>query len=96
MSELFLLETKKTHGVIVSVTSVRVTPDLSLAHAYLSIFPSEKAADLLKNINNNVKSIRYDLGKRIAKQLRIIPDLRFHLDDSLDYIENIDRLLKND
>jgi ribosome-binding factor A len=96
LSELFLLETKKTHGVIVSVTSVRVTPDLSLAHAYLSIFPSEKAADLLKNINNNVKSIRYDLGKRIAKQLRIIPDLRFHLDDSLDYIENIDRLLKND
>jgi ribosome-binding factor A len=96
LSELFLLETKKTHGVIVSVTSVRVTPDLSLAHAYLSIFPSEKAADLLKNINDNVKSIRYDLGKRIAKQLRIIPDLRFHLDDSLDYIENIDRLLKND
>jgi ribosome-binding factor A len=96
LSELFLLETKKTHGVIVSVTAVRVTPDLSLAHAYLSIFPSEEAADLLKNINNNVKSIRYDLGKRIAKQLRIIPDLRFHLDDSLDYIENIDRLLKND
>ncbi|MDK2968908.1 MAG: ribosome-binding factor [Bacteroidota bacterium] len=96
LSELFLLETKKTHGVIVSVTAVRVTPDLSLAHAYLSIFPSEEAADLLKNINDNVKSIRYDLGKRIAKQLRIIPDLRFHLDDSLDYIENIDRLLKND
>lgn len=96
LSELFLLETKKTHGVIVSVTGVRVTPDLSLAHAYLSIFPSEEAADLLKNINDNVKSIRYDLGKRIAKQLRIIPDLQFHLDDSLDYIENIDRLLKND
>jgi ribosome-binding factor A len=96
LSELFLLETKKTHGVIVSVTNVRVTPDLSLAHAYLSIFPSENAADLLKNINDNAKSIRYDLGKRIAKQLRIIPDLRFHLDDSLDYIENIDRLLKND
>lgn len=96
LSELFLLETKKTHGVIVSVTNVRVTPDLSLAHAYLSIFPSENAVDLLKNINDNAKSIRYDLGKRIAKQLRIIPDLRFHLDDSLDYIENIDRLLKND
>jgi ribosome-binding factor A len=96
LSELFLLETKKTHGVIVSATSVRVTPDLSLAHVYLSIFPSENASDLLKNINDNVKSIRYDLGKRIAKQLRIIPDLRFHLDDSLDYIENIDRLLKND
>jgi ribosome-binding factor A len=96
LSELFLLETKKTHGVIVSVTTVRVTPDLSLAHAYLSIFPSEKANDLLKNINDNVKLIRYDLGKRVGKQLRIIPELQFHLDDSLDYIENIDRLLKND
>jgi ribosome-binding factor A len=79
LSELFLLETKKTHGVIVSVTAVRVTPDLSLAHAYLSIFPSEEAADLLKNINDNVKSIRYDLGKRIAKQLRIIPICGFIL-----------------
>ena len=68
LSELFLLETKKTHGVIVSVTSVRVTPDLSLAHAYLSIFPSEKAADLLKNIRNGLWSVAADaVHKWIAR-----------------------------
>lgn len=95
LSEIFLLETKKMHGVLISVTGVRVSPDLGLAHAYLSIFPSEKSAELLKNINENVKSVRYELGKRVGKQLRIIPELMFHLDDSLDYIENIDKLLKD-
>ena len=73
-----------------------VSPDLGIAHAYLSIFPSEKSEILITNINDNVKSLRYDLGKRVGKQLRVIPELTFHLDDSLDYIENIDRLLKND
>jgi ribosome-binding factor A len=74
---------------------VRVSPDLSVAHAYLSIFPSEKAEELVKNINENVKSVRYDLGKRVGKQLRVIPELKFHVDDSLDYIEHIDQLLKD-
>lgn len=96
LSEIFLLETKKTSGVLVSVTNVRVSPDLGMAHAYLSIFPSEKGDELVKNINENVKSVRFELGKRVGKQLRIIPELVFHLDDSLDYIENIDSLLKND
>lgn len=96
LSEIFLLETKKMHGVLVSVTNVRVSPDLGMAHAYLSIFPSDKGDELLANINENVKAVRYDLGKRVGKQLRIIPELVFHLDDSLDYIENIDKLLKND
>lgn len=96
MSQLFLEETRKTRGVIISVTHVRVSPDLSVAHVYLSIFPPEKAEELLKNIMENVKSIRYDLGTRIGKQLRIVPDLVFHLDDSLDYIEKIDKLLKNE
>lgn len=96
LSEIFLLETKKMHGVFISVTNVRVSPDLGIAHAYLSIFPSENAEMLITNINDNVKSLRYDLGKRVGKQLRVIPELTFHLDDSLDYIENIDRLLKND
>ncbi|HOV70886.1 MAG TPA: 30S ribosome-binding factor RbfA [Dysgonamonadaceae bacterium] len=95
LSELFLTETKKTRGVIISVTHVRISPDLSVAHVYLSIFPSEKAHELLKNITDNVKTIRYDLGTRIGKQVRIVPELIFHLDDSLDYIDNIDRLLKN-
>jgi len=82
-------------GVFISVTNVRVSPDLSVAHAYLSIFPSEKAEELVKNINENVKSVRYDLGKRVGKQLRVIPELKFHVDDSLDYIEHIDQLLKD-
>ncbi|HBT86448.1 MAG: 30S ribosome-binding factor RbfA [Fermentimonas sp.] len=96
LSELFLLETKKMPGILISVTSVRVTPDLSIAHANLSVFPSEKGEEIVKNINENVKSVRYDLGKRLKNQLRIIPELNFHIDDSLDYIENIDRLLKDD
>ncbi|MBF6627721.1 MAG: 30S ribosome-binding factor RbfA [Proteiniphilum sp.] len=96
LSEIFLLDTKKMHGVFISVTNVRVSPDLGIAHAYLSIFPAEKANELIVNINENVKTIRYDMGKRLAKQLRVIPELTFHLDDSLDYIENIDRLLKDD
>ncbi len=83
-------------GVFISVTNVRVSPDLGIAHAYLSIFPSERSEELIANINGNVKSVRYELGKRVGKQLRVIPELTFHLDDSLDYIENIDRLLKND
>lgn len=94
LSEIFLLETKKMQGVLVSVTNVRVSPDLGMAHAYLSIFPSEKGGELLRNINENVKSVRFELGKRVGKQLRVVPELNFHLDDSLDYIENIDKLLK--
>ncbi len=96
LSEIFLLDTKKMHGVFISVTNVRVSPDLGVAHAYLSIFPPDKAKELIVNINENVKTIRFDMGKRVAKQLRVIPELTFHLDDSLDYIANIDRLLKDD
>ena len=95
LSEIFLLETKKMQGVLISVTAVRTSPDLGLAHAYLSIFPSERGAELLINITENVKTLRYELGKRIGKQLRVVPELKFHLDDSLDYIENIDKLLGN-
>ncbi len=96
LSEIFLLETKKMPGVLISVTNVRVSPDLGIAHAYLSIFPSERSDELINNINDNVKSVRYNLGKRVGKQLRVVPELNFHLDDSLDYIDNIDRLLNND
>ena len=95
LSDIFLLETKKMHGILISVTQVRVSPDLGLAHAYLSFFPSEKGPELLGNINENIKQIRFDLGKRVGKQLRVVPNLVFYLDDSLDYMENIDNLLKN-
>lgn len=83
------------HGVLVSVTRVKVSPDLSICTAYLSIFPSEKAEELLDNIAGNEKGIRFELGRRVHNQLRIIPELRFFLDDSLDYIDHIDELLKS-
>ena len=82
------------HGIMVSVTRCRVSPDLSICTAYLSVFPSEKGEEILKNINRNEKTIRYELGTRIRNQVRIIPELRFFIDDSLDYIERIDELLK--
>ncbi|GAB6012793.1 30S ribosome-binding factor RbfA [Viscerimonas tarda] len=96
LGDIFLLQTKQTHGVLISVSSVRISPDLGLAKAYLSIFPSEKGAELLKNIKANIKAIRYDLGQRLGKQLRIVPELAFYIDDSLDYLENIDKLLQSD
>ena len=95
LGEIFLLEAKKMQGVLISVTSVRVSPDLGIAHAHLSVFPSEKAEELVSNINENVKTVRYNLGKRLRNQLRVIPKLTFHVDDSLDYIDNIDQLLKD-
>ena len=72
---------------------LRISPDLSICTAYLSIFPSAKSEELLSNIKANEKSIRYELGRRVHNQLRIIPELRFFLDDSLDYIDHIDELL---
>ena len=94
LSEIFLLQTKAMHGVIVSVSTVRISPDLSVARVYLSIFPSNKAEELIKNVNANMKAVRYELGTRVRHQLRIIPELKFFIDDSLDYIEKIDALLK--
>lgn len=91
---MFLLQTKATHGLLVSVSTVRISPDMSVCRVYLSVFPSEKSKEVVDNINNNVKSVRYELGKRLRFQLRIIPELRFFVDDSLDYIEHIDELLK--
>ncbi len=79
---------------MVSVTKCRISPDLSICTAYLSIFPSDKGEEIVKNVNANVKTIRYELGTRVRNQLRIIPELRFFIDDSLDYIEHIDELLK--
>ncbi len=96
LGEIFLLQTKAMPGVLVSVSGVRISPDLSVAKAYLSIFPSEKGKELLANIKTNVKAIRYDLGQRLGKQLRIIPELVFYIDDSLDYLENIDKLLNTE
>ena len=94
LSEIFLLHTKAMPGILVQVSAVRISPDMSIARVYLSIFPSEKGEEMVKNINNNMKSIRYELGTRVRHQLRIIPELKFFVDDSLDYIEKMDSLLK--
>lgn len=94
LSEIFLLQTKSMHGVLVSVSIVRISPDMSYARVYLSIFPSERGEEIVKNINDNMKSIRFELGNRVRHQLRIIPELKFFVDDSLDYAAHIDELLK--
>lgn len=96
LSEIFRQQTAKTHGVIVSVSAVRVSPDLSVARAYLSVFPSSKAPELMESINRSAKTIRYELAQKVRYQLRKTPELSFYLDDSLDYIENIDSLLAED
>ena len=94
LSELFLLQTKAMHGVMVSVSNCRVSPDLSYCNVYLSVFPSDKAKDIVDNIAATGRTVRYDLGQRLRYQLRIIPELRFFVDDTLDYMEHIDELLK--
>lgn len=94
LSEIFRQQTAKTHGIIVTVSTVRVSPDLSVAKAYLSVFPSDKAPEVLSNIEASAKTVRYELAQKVRFQLRKVPELQFYLDDSLDYIENIDKLLE--
>ena len=94
LSEIFRLQTQAMKGVLVSVSACRISPDLSVCRVYLSVFPSNRSEEIVKNINDNMKSVRYELGTRVRHQLRIIPELKFFVDDSLDYIEHIDELLK--
>ncbi len=94
LSEIFQQQTRAMHGVLVSVSIVRISPDMSYARVYLSVFPSERSEEIVKNINDNMKAIRYELGTRVRHQLRIIPELKFFVDDSLDYAAHIDELLK--
>jgi len=97
LSEMFMREAREyTSGAMVSVTVVRVTSDLSIARVYLSIFPTDKKDEVFNIINEHASKLRYLLGQRVGKQLRVIPELHFFIDDSLDYIDNIDRLLKDE
>lgn len=93
LSDMFQKQTQAMRGTLVSVSACRISPDMSVCRAYLSVFPSEKSEEIVANVNQNMKSIRYELGRRVRMQLRIIPELKFFVDDSLDYVENIDRLL---
>ena len=83
-------------GVIISVTKVRVTSDLSIGQVFLSIFPSEKRDELVKGIQSNSRAIRHELAQRTRHQLRRVPNLVFYGDDSLDYIEAIDASLRGE
>jgi ribosome-binding factor A len=82
------------HGKMISVTTVRVSPDLSLAKAWVSIFPSEGAEAALELLRSSVPRLRYELGQKVRNQLRIVPEIAFFIDDSNDYIDNITNLLK--
>lgn len=95
LSEMFQNECKEyTRGAMLSVTAVRVSPDLSYAKVYLSIFPSNLVETVMNSLDESNRNIRFILGRKVGKQMRIIPELRFFVDDSLDYINKIDELLK--
>ena len=81
-------------GLLVTVTTVRVSPDFGYAKIYFSIFPFNKSEQVMQSLNDNNWFLRRELGKRIRNQLKVVPELQFFLDDSLEYIENIDTLLK--
>ena len=81
-------------GAMLTVSGVKITPDLALAKVYVSIFPSVKAEDVMEQLGEETSRLRGELGRRVSKQLRIVPELVFYLDDSLDYVEHIDELLK--
>ena len=93
LSDIFLHYAREHQGVLISVSEVRVTTDLSIARVYLSIFPSAKGEEMVEQIVKDSKSIRYELGKRVRHQLRIVPELNFYKDDSIDKLEQIDTLL---
>lgn len=81
-------------GAMLSITAVRVSPDLSYAKVYVSIFPSERIEAVITSLEEHQKNIRFLLGRKVGKQMRVVPELRFFVDDSLDYIDKIDSLLK--
>ena len=81
-------------GALVSVSGVKVSPDLSVAKVYVSIFPSDKAEAVMTVLDENNKALRGELGHKMGKQLRIVPEIIFYLDSSLDYVEHIEELLK--
>ena len=96
LADIFLKKGNElAHGKLVSITRVRISPDLSLAKVYISIYPATNQDDILHSIQEHTSKIRFELGQKVRSQLRIVPDIAFHIDDSLDYIDNIDKLLKS-
>ena len=83
-----------TPNLMVSVTKVKVVPDISMAKVYISIFPKDKVDMYIENLKTNKNQLRHDLSQKLKSQLRKVPELNFYLDESLDYIEKIDDALK--
>lgn len=94
LSVIFREQAVQFEGAMITVTKVYITKDLSISKVFLSIFAVKDKTALLEKIKQHSSEIRYILGKRIKNQLRIIPELQFYLDDSLDYLENIEEILK--
>ena len=95
MSDILLRYARTLHGTLISVSEVRVSPDLAIAHIYLSIFPQDKVTPTMALIEENAHRFRGELGALERHQLRIIPEIIFHLDETIDRMERIDELLKS-
>jgi len=95
LAEIFLEDGIPVYDCMITVTQTKVTPDLSLARSYLSIFNADDNEVAINSIRRNTKDIRYRLAQKVKYQLRVIPQLAFFIDDTLDYIENIETLLKS-
>jgi ribosome-binding factor A len=96
LADIFLRKNNEfAPGKLVSIIVVRVSPDLSFAKVFLSVFPSTNQDEVVNAIKDHTAKIRFELGQKVRTQLRIVPEIAFFIDDSLDYIDNIDKLLKS-
>ena len=93
LGDIFLAYARTMPGTLISVSEVRISPDLAIAHVYLSIYPQQRAAEVMEQVDAQTSRIRGELGGLERHQLRIIPELHFHLDDTIDRMEYIDELL---
>ncbi len=95
LSDILLRFARSLSGVLISVSEVRISPDLAIAHVYLSIFPQNREQEVMEQVENEKGKIRGEMGNLERHHLRIIPELHFHLDETIDRMERIDELLKS-
>ncbi len=95
LADIFLQDSIPVYNCMITVTKATITKDLSIARAYLSLFNTEDPDATIKQVRTNTKDIRFRLGQKVKNQLRIVPSIEFFIDDSLDYIENIENLLNS-
>ncbi len=94
LADILLMDSRNIYRCMITVTNVTISPDLSIARAYLSIYNTPDKEAVMGLIKDNTKDIRYRLGQKIRNQIRVVPSLEFFIDDTLDYMERIDELLK--